>query len=115
MGPRGDAGSGVVVVHLSGNQDFGSRDALRTKLKSLREANIAVMDLSGVAYADSTFMNAVASLYKHYRGRGRPFAIRLVAVSPQLRRLFALTQLDRFVEFWDALEDAKSSGIVTKP
>lgn len=115
MGPGGDTGTGVVVVHLSGDQDFGSRDALRTELESLREANIAVMDLSKVAYADSTFLNAVASLYKHYHGRGRPFAIRLVAVSPQLRRLFGLTQLDRFVEFWDAIEDARSSGIVTKP
>jgi anti-anti-sigma factor len=102
----------IAVVRLSGDQDFGARDELRAKLDGLQEADIAIIDLSAVRYADSTFMNGVANLYKRLLSRGTPFSIRLVGVSPQLRRIFRLTQLDRFVEFWDDLGEASNSGTV---
>jgi len=47
--------------------------------------------------------------------RGTPFAIRLAGANTSLRRAMEILQLDEFVEYWDSLCAARSSGIVTKP
>ena len=105
----------IAVARFSDDLDFAARERWQPTLTSLRDADIAIIDISAVTYADSTFMSAVVRLYKHFDQRGTPFAIRIVGAAAQLRRVFELTQLDRYIEFWYSLDDAKSAGIVTKP
>lgn len=105
----------VSIVRFSGDLDLMARERLEAAVDSLAGADIAVIDLTRVPYADSTFLNAVARLYQKMEARQRPFAIRIVKPASQVRRIFNLTQLDRYVEFWDSLESAKSSGIVRNP
>ena len=113
--PSKKGGLQAVVVALFGDLDFGSRGDLRERMQALDDADVAVLDLSGVAYADSTFMNAIVELYKRLDRQKTAFAIRVVGAAPQLRRLFGISQIDSLFEYWDSLEEACKAGIVTNP
>lgn len=61
------------------------------------------------------FISAFMALRNAIAKRGTPFAIRLAGANTSLRRAMEILQLDEFVEYWDSLCAARSSGIVTKP
>lgn len=114
MKPNGE-GHTIALVRLSGDQDFGIRAALKRTFSQLEDADIAIIDVTDVPFVDSTFLNEIAALYHRMERRGSPFSIRVVGAASQMRRIFEVSQLDRGVEFWDSVGEAKSSGIVTKP
>lgn len=113
MGP--DGGNTIALVRLSGDIDFVERSALRQMLSQLEGADVAIIDMSSVPYADSTFLNEIVALHQRMARHDRPFSIRLIGVSNQLRRVFEVAQIDRLVEFWDDEGGAKRAGIVTNP
>jgi anti-anti-sigma factor len=112
---RNDYAYTVRVVQFSGDLDYGMRERVRQELASLHDADVAVVDLREVPYADSSFINALMALRNEIAKRGTPFAVRLVGANASLRRAMEILQLNEFVEYWDSLCAARSSGIVTKP
>jgi len=79
-----------------------SAGVLERGLIPLVEASIATIDLSGVGFADSTLINAVARLLRQREAQsGNKMSIRIIGARPSIVRLFRITGLDAHVEFYD--------------
>lgn len=78
---------------------------LERGLIPLVEASIATIDLSGVGFADSTLINAVAHLLHRRQARsGKKTCLHIIGARPSIVRLFRITRLDAQVEFYDVSE-----------
>ncbi len=101
----------ALVVHLSGTLDAHVRVQLERALAPLAGARLAIIDLTGVKFADTTLLNAVVSLL---RRRKVLFAtclpLRIAGASPIISRIFHLTRLDTLVDFYASLRDAQGEG-----
>jgi anti-anti-sigma factor len=89
---------GHVCVSLAGAYDISSQPALRRLLSPAERADAAVIDMSQVTYGGTTLFNALIALRKSMRRHGGSGAIRLVGTSPHMRKLLAVTCLDRLFE-----------------
>jgi anti-anti-sigma factor len=87
--------SGVVVLALHGDADLHAATELRVRLNATIEAGtrVLVIDLSGVMFIDSMALGVLLDARKRLRARGG--ALRIVGPSPDVRRVFELTLLDR--------------------
>lgn len=88
----------AVALSLEGAFDVSSLPALRRLLAEAERADEAVIDISRVTYAGTTLFNALIGLHKTMRRHGGSGAIRLVGSSAHMRRLLAVTSLDRLFE-----------------
>ncbi|MEV0125803.1 STAS domain-containing protein [Streptomyces sp. NPDC050703] len=91
---------GACVIVASGEYDMGSITALQKALHTAakRYAKV-VLDASGVAFADSSFLDLL--LLTHQMG-----TLRLVAPSAQVRRLCEITGGDSVLAIRQTIEDA---------
>jgi anti-sigma B factor antagonist len=86
----GDA-PGVVV--MAGEIDFSVTPQVRERLLELvgeTDADI-LLDMAGLDYIDSSGLAMLLELRKHLQDSGR--SVRVRSISPQVRKLFNLTQL----------------------
>ena len=86
----GDA-PGVVV--MAGEIDFSVTPRVRERLLELvgeTDADI-LLDMAGLDYIDSSGLALLLELRKHLQESGR--SVRVRSISPQVRKLFNLTQL----------------------
>jgi anti-anti-sigma factor len=97
----------TVVVKLAGDLDSSRRSDLNAILEPATFADVAVIDLSGATYLDSTLLSAIALLRKNMKGCGSPATIRIAGASAFARRLFTITGLDKVVEFFDSVSAAR--------
>jgi len=99
----------VVIVAVNGEVDtttVGSLQAVFDDLVTRGEQNY-VIDLSQVAFMDSSGLAALTKLYKRIRiGRGD---VRLCHLRPEMRRIMELTRLDRVFEIYDDRQAAIAS------
>jgi anti-anti-sigma factor len=86
------------VLSLEGAFDVSSLPALKRLLSRAERADAAVIDISRVTYAGTTLFNALIGLHKSMKRHGGSGAIRLVGTSAHMRRLLAVTSLDRLFE-----------------
>jgi len=99
----------IAVVAVSGDVDAGTAPQLRQKFDELLsdgEQNF-VIDLSGVAFMDSSGLATLVQLFK--RVRIGPGDVRLCGLQPEVRRIFALTRLDRVFDTFPSLQEAVHS------
>jgi anti-sigma B factor antagonist len=83
----------VAVVTLEGEVDLQNSPALRKELLArLAERQDVVVDLSGVAYIDSSGIASLVEAYQTARRQGGGFS--LAAVSPAALRVLKLARLD---------------------
>jgi anti-anti-sigma factor len=100
--------SAVVTVH--GPLDLGTAGEMEDLLAAEMRggANHLVLDLSDVAFCDSTGVNAL--LRVHRRAGAEQGWLRLSAASDQVRRVLQVTHLDRVLRRYpdpeSALDDA---------
>lgn len=88
-----------------GELDMTSAAVLERGLIPLVEASIATIDLSGVGFADSTLINAVACLLRRREAQsGNSTCLHIIGARPSIVRLFRITHLDTHVEFYDVPE-----------
>jgi anti-anti-sigma factor len=104
-GPR------VAEASFSGDLDYTGDDRIAAALAPLANAQLAVVDLREVTFADSSFINQVVVLRNRLARSGKPFAVRLVGARPNLRRSFQLTHLEDIVEFYDSLDAARTEPL----
>lgn len=62
-----------------------------------------VIDMSAVSYIDSAGLGAIVSLLKESRNLKKELI--LVALQPQVRKVFEMTKLDKIVKIVDTIEE----------
>lgn len=87
-----DAASGN--VRLSGELDLFTAELLAARLAPLLDADVdrVAVDMSGVAFCDSSGLNTLLILRRNLKATGR--GLKIVAASEQVARLLSLTGLD---------------------
>ena len=102
--------SAVVRLYVSGCDAMDSANAAEMKAEALRllgDAPDVVVDLSGVDFLDSAGVGVLVGLFKHARLRGG--RARFCGLTPGVRSVLELIQLDRIFEIYDGVEAAGRS------
>ncbi|MGA4942591.1 STAS domain-containing protein [Streptomyces cinereoruber] len=91
-------GAGVVVAH--GSYDMQTVAPLATALSTAAEKyRKVVLDVSGVTFADSSFLNLLILTH-------RTTDLRLAGPTPQVKRILEITGVDTVLEMRETVEDA---------
>jgi len=80
-------------IRLSGDFDVSNRDELAALLEPATTASAVILDLTDVTFIDSTALGCFVWLRKLVRER-HDGTVRLIGLSPHLRRVFSITGLD---------------------
>lgn len=99
----------VAVVMVHGDIDAASAAQLRQRFDELLDSGAQhfVIDLSNVAFMDSSGLATLVQLFKRVRiGQGD---VRLCGLQPEVRHLFELTRLDRVFEIFPSCQEAIAS------
>ena len=100
----------VVRLSVSGCDAIDSANAAEVKTEALRllgDAPDVVVDLTGVDFLDSAGVGVLVGLFKHARLRGG--RARFCGLTPGVRSVLELIQLDRIFEIYDDVETAVRS------
>lgn len=96
------------VVRLAGEVDLSwSAQVRQAVLAALATGEPVGVELSRVAYIDSSGIAALVEGFQNARGRGQSFV--LVAASEPVRAVLRLARLDRVFELVDRLEGSTSA------
>ncbi len=87
----------ATIVHVQGELDIDSADALRDALETAEESvgTILRLDASGVTFLDSTALGVILASAQRMQERGARFE--LVCTSPSIRRILDMTLISRTV------------------
>ena len=97
----------VVRLSVSGCDAIDSANAAEVKAEALRllgDRPDVVVDLSGVEFLDSAGVGVLVGLFKNARLRGG--RARFCGLTPGVRSVLELIQLDRIFEIYDDVEAA---------
>ena len=102
---------GPPVVCSSAEIDITNADQLRVALLSaFRKCPVVVVDMSQTVFCDSAGLRVLVQAHKRaVADRGE---LRLVITTAQVRRVFALTGVDRVVPIFATVPDALTVGPV---
>lgn len=101
--------NGTAVVSFRGDVDLESSPVAReVLLSSVRTGRDLVVDLSSVAYIDSSGIASLVEAFQEARKRGSRFHV--AAVSPNALRVFELARLDRVFTLCATVEEALTHG-----
>lgn len=82
-----------LLLRLTGELDIGSVPSVRSRMEELRAENLPVrLDLSGLNFMDSSGVHLLVTTFDQARADGWDFEID-PALTPQVERLFALTNV----------------------
>jgi anti-anti-sigma factor len=98
----------MTIAAFTGEIDFTARDAFRTRLGQLTDADVAIVDLSDVTYMDSSALAELLFLHRSRSRSGRS-APRLV-VGPKISRLFDVAGMRGVVPSFASLNEATEPG-----
>ena len=91
-------GPGLVVVEVAGELDLATAPELRDALWSAASRKpLVVLDLRQLTFMDSTGLHVIAAAHKRLPSAG--CRLQLIPGPPAIRRLFALTGMDKRLEF----------------
>lgn len=100
---------GTIVVALSGDVDLESSPRARTLLLDcVGRKQPVLVDMSKIAYIDSSGVASLVEAFQSARKAGTRFA--LVSVSDAALRVLQLARLDKIFAIHASLEDAFSDG-----
>jgi len=88
-----------MVVRLSDDLDLAVRESLRLAFQPLVAPTEAAVDVSAVGFADTTLLNAIVRLVRQRRAFGNHLPPRFLGMRASIRRLLAITNVDRLVAF----------------
>ena len=100
----------VSVVTVAGDVDLHTAPVLRDRLASLADAYVThvVLDLSAATFLDSMALGVILGAKKRLAAaRG---TLDLVVTTPEIRRIFEITLLDRIFDLHESRADAIRSG-----
>lgn len=100
---------GALVIALAGDVDLESSPRARSVLLDCVGQNRTVLvDMSAIAYIDSSGVASLVEAFQSARKAGSRFA--LVAVSDAALRVLQLARLDRIFSIHASLDDALADG-----
>jgi anti-sigma B factor antagonist len=101
--------AGVVIVSVEGRLNAVTAGELKDKIKALIGESFIhlVLVLTETPFIDSSGLSAIVSALKGVREKNG--SLKLVGVSANVKKVFALTRLDRIFEFYDSVEQALKS------
>ena len=101
-----DLGGGVASVTVGGEVDLHTAPALKTALAEVidRGGREVLVDLSRATFIDSTTLGVLMGAVKRLRPAGGEVAI--ACSDPNVRKVFAITLLDRIFEIFPSSEEA---------
>lgn len=88
----------VSALRLDGEIDVYKRDSLRKALEPLESVDLAIIDVSELAYFDLTLVNGLVHLKNRMLARNAASTVCLVGVRPSLRKILDLTGLAAMFE-----------------
>ncbi len=99
------------VLHVRGEIDMASAPQLRQEVVRVidRGDHDLVLDLTEVAFCDSTGIGVVVAAVKRARTAGGD--VRVVCVNERLREMFAITRLDRVFDLFDLVDEAVAGAV----
>lgn len=91
-----------VLLCVQGELDVSNRDSLREVIDGLLELSpqALVLDLSGLSFADCASLSILVSAHQHLAEQRRELIV--LDAQPPVRRLLALTGLDRVFHLSDS-------------
>ncbi len=91
-----------ILLCVQGELDVSNRDSLREAIDGLLEPSpqTLVLDLSGLSFADCASLSILVSAHQHLAEQGRKLI--LLDAQPLVRRLLAVTGLDRVFHLSDS-------------
>jgi anti-sigma B factor antagonist len=94
------------IANFSGEIDFTTRDEMRARLESLREADLAIVDLFDVSYLDSIALAEIVFLHRarSQAGKSPP----RVVVGPKISRLYEISGLELVMPSYASLAEAQA-------
>lgn len=100
---------GAIIVTLTGDVDLESSPRARTiLLDCVNKHRTVLVDMSAIAYIDSSGVASLVEAYQSARKVGCKFA--LVSVSEAALRVLQLARLDRIFSIHPTLDDALADG-----
>lgn len=98
------------IVQLEGDWDISRRDELERLLEpAYLWPGDVILDLKGVAYADSTILAALVVLRNRRRTKGLPLPS-LVVGTQQIKRLLNISGLSEAFPTYASIEEAQAAG-----
>lgn len=95
--------TGPPVVVVEGELDHHTAPRLSEVLDAVDERGV-VVDLTDLAYCDSTGISVLVIAYQHARTAGTPFAI--AGLNHELTRVFQIMGLDKVLPFHPTVDEA---------
>lgn len=89
----------VTALRLDGEIDVSKREGLRKALEPSESAQLAIIDVSALAYFDLTLINGLIHLRNRMLAQNAASTVCLVGVTPSLRKVLDLTGLAEAFEF----------------
>jgi anti-sigma B factor antagonist len=105
---------GAAVITLPEEIDLTNADQVRDELLALlnRGPSVLIVDMAGTTFCDSAGINALVRAHK--RATANDAEIRLVLASPGVRRVLAITGIDRLLTIYptmtESLADVGTAG-----
>jgi anti-sigma B factor antagonist len=98
--------SGTAVVGLPSEIDVVNSAEVSDDLVAAIDAGArtVIADMSGTEFCDSAGVKAIVHAYRH--AKAHSCALRLVVTSAPVRRVFALTEVDRLVPVCATMDEA---------
>jgi anti-anti-sigma factor len=94
------------IANFSGEIDFTTRDEIRSRLDDLREADLAIVDLSDVSYMDSIALAEIVLLHRARGQAGKPPP--RIVVGPKISRLYEISGLQLVLPSYASVAEAQA-------
>jgi anti-sigma B factor antagonist len=101
---------GIAVVRAPEEIDITNAEGLRAALleAAVRGRGTLVIDMSGTRFCDSAGIHTLVSAYR--RAEAEDGRVLLVSTAAGVKRIFAITGLDRMIAPWPSLEEALAAA-----
>jgi anti-anti-sigma factor len=96
----------MTIAAFSGEIDFTTREELRARLDTLKEAATAVVDLSDVTYMDSSALAELLFLHRARSRAGR--SVPRLVIGPRITRIFEVAGIQNVMPLFATLDEART-------
>ena len=102
------------LISIAGELDLANSDVVRARLDQVALiADRVILDMQNLEFIDSTGLSTIVRLGKQLKERGAQLAV--VVTKPSIRKLFAITALDKRFALYDRIEDVRFSETAEAP
>lgn len=93
------------IISFEGELSIANKEETERRLNAVIDAQDLILDLSQVSYVDSVSLSIVAksARLREHRSLAAP---KLVVTSPNLKRIFSITALDKTFTIFETLDKA---------